>query len=210
MRGREQRRDRRRRAFVDVGRPHVKGHRRDLEGDAREHEHEAEQLPRRHARIERARDARIARGTGEAVHQRHAVEQDAARERAEYEILQPGLSRARIAAHEAGKDIAGERLQLEADVERDEVARRHHHPRADRRQQDEHRILGLQPLDGEKAWRDDQCDRGRQIDQRLGERREGIGAIEPVEGRAMTRRRRDRDGPGDRLRRELRPAGHQR
>ena len=37
--------DRRRRALVDVGRPHVERHRGDLEGEAGEHEDEAETAP---------------------------------------------------------------------------------------------------------------------------------------------------------------------
>ena len=42
--------DRRRRAFVDVGRPHVERHRADLEGEAGEHEDQAEQQADRDCR----------------------------------------------------------------------------------------------------------------------------------------------------------------
>ena len=41
-RGGEERGDRRRRALVDVGRPHVERHRRDLEAEAGEQEHQPE------------------------------------------------------------------------------------------------------------------------------------------------------------------------
>ena len=41
-RGGEEGGDRRRRAFVDVGRPHVERHGGDLEGETRDQEHEAE------------------------------------------------------------------------------------------------------------------------------------------------------------------------
>ena len=41
-RGGEEGRDRRRRALVDVGRPHVERHGRDLEGEADQQEHEAD------------------------------------------------------------------------------------------------------------------------------------------------------------------------
>ena len=44
-RGGEERRDRRRRAFVDVRRPHVERHCRDLEAEAREQEHQPEHEP---------------------------------------------------------------------------------------------------------------------------------------------------------------------
>ena len=44
-RGGEEGGDRRRRALVDVGRPHVERHGRDLEGEAREQEDEAEDQP---------------------------------------------------------------------------------------------------------------------------------------------------------------------
>ena len=41
-RGGEEDRDRRRRAFVDVRRPHVERHGGDLEGEADQHEHDAD------------------------------------------------------------------------------------------------------------------------------------------------------------------------
>ena len=63
-------------------------------------------------------------------------------ERAEHEIFEARLGRARVAALEAGEDIGGEALQLEADIEGEEVGRRDHHPHADRREQDQHRIFG--------------------------------------------------------------------
>ena len=44
-RGGEEGRHRRRRALVDVGRPHVERHRRNLEAEADEQEHQAEDQP---------------------------------------------------------------------------------------------------------------------------------------------------------------------
>jgi hypothetical protein len=87
--------DRRRRAFVYVRRPHVERHGRDLEGDAGEDEHQAEQLARGHA-IAAERDGDFAEQgrAGEAVEQRHAVEQDAGGKRAEDEIFEACFRRA--------------------------------------------------------------------------------------------------------------------
>ena len=73
----EERRHRRRRALIDVRRPHWNGTADDLEGEAGEQEHEAEDEPGIGASVERGRDA-VERGlAGEAVDQRAAVEQQA-------------------------------------------------------------------------------------------------------------------------------------
>ena len=58
---------------------------------------------------------------GEAVDQRAAVEQHARGERAEHEILEPGLGRARLVAVERGDHVERQALQLEAEIERDQV-----------------------------------------------------------------------------------------
>ena len=86
---------RRRRALVDVRRPHVERHRRNLEAEAGEQEHQAEHaapmlgLPcaacAMPAKLDRA---------GKAVNQRRAVEQHARGQRAEHEIFEAGFGRA--------------------------------------------------------------------------------------------------------------------
>ena len=92
-RGGEERRHRRRRALVDVGRPHVERHGRDLEAEAREQEHEAESEPDA-ALPGGLRDAGEAHRAGEAVDQRGAIEQHPGRQRAEHEVFQARLGRA--------------------------------------------------------------------------------------------------------------------
>ena len=88
--------DRRRRALVDVGRPHVERHRGDLEGEAGEHEDEADDEAGRAAVGERRGDRLEAGVAGEAVDQRRAVEEHAGGERAEHEIFEarPRVERA--------------------------------------------------------------------------------------------------------------------
>ena len=71
---------------------------------------------------QRAGDPVEAGRAGEAVEQGDAVEQDAARQRAEDEIFEARLGRARVAALEARQHISGEALQLEADIERQQIA----------------------------------------------------------------------------------------
>ena len=91
-RRREEGGDRRRRALVDVRRPHVERHGRDLEGEAGDHEDEAEdQAERRSAPESAAAICGEADVAGEAVDQRGAVEQHARRQRAEDEVLQAGF-----------------------------------------------------------------------------------------------------------------------
>ncbi len=156
-------------------------HRRDLEGEARQHEHQAEQQARAHARLHRDGHTGEAGRARKAIEQRNAVEQDARRQRAQHEIFETRFGRTIIAAQEARQNIGGQALQLETDIERQQVDRRHHRAHAHRRQQDEHRILGPHlAFAVEEARGDQDRDRSTDIDQDLGKGREGIGDIEPL------------------------------
>ena len=77
-RGREEGGDRRRRALIDIGRPHMERHGRNLEGEAGDDEDKAEDEAeaRRPAR-QRGGDLREAGRAGEAIDQRGAIEQHA-------------------------------------------------------------------------------------------------------------------------------------
>jgi len=74
-RGGKKRRDRRRCALIDIGRPHMERHGRDLERETGQHEHEAQQQPERRLPVGRVDDARKQRGSGIAIGQRRAVKQ---------------------------------------------------------------------------------------------------------------------------------------
>ena len=78
--------NRRRRALVDIGRPHVKRDGGNFEAEAGEQKHDAEDqsdaaLPRR------MRDAGKAHGAGKPIDERSAVEQHAGRQRTEHKIF---------------------------------------------------------------------------------------------------------------------------
>ena len=123
-----------------------------------------------------------ARRAGEAVHQADAVEQDAARQRAEDEILEARLARPRLVAVERGEDIGGETLQLEADVQRQQVVRADHHAHAERRQHEQHRIF--EPRRRrllEVRQRQHHRHRRPAKDQYFEEGREGVADIEAAE-----------------------------
>ena len=105
-RGGEEGGDRRRRALIDVGRPHVERHGRDLEGEAGQHEDEAEdQAELALAAAERRGDRLEAGVAGVAVDQADAVEQHARGQRAEDEIFQAGFGRAQVVAVDGGEHI---------------------------------------------------------------------------------------------------------
>ncbi len=142
-RGGEEGHDRGRGAFVDVGRPHVEGRGGDLEGQAAKQEHQAEQDPGVGAGVHRSGDVGEVCRAGEAVDQRGAVEQQARGQRPQHEILQAGLGGLGVVAAQGGQDVLGQGLQLDADVERDQIARGDHHAHADRRQHDQDRELEL-------------------------------------------------------------------
>ena len=90
--GGEERGHRRRRALVDVGRPHVERHRRDLEAETGEQENQAEYQSDAALR-RRLGDPGKRHVAGEAVDQRAAVQQHAGRQRAEHEIFEAGFGR---------------------------------------------------------------------------------------------------------------------
>ena len=111
---------------------------------------------------EALRDPAELGGAGEAVEQRDAVEQDPGGESAQHEIFEARLGRARVAALEAGEDVGGEALELEADIEGEEIAGRDHHPHADRGEEDQHRIFGaIVPVAAEPAHRHQHGDAAR-------------------------------------------------
>ncbi len=196
--------DRSRRALVDVRGPHVERHGADLEGQARQDEYDAEQgagaepFRARHLRADRLGDAAEQGGAGEAVKERDAVKQDAARQRAQHEIFEAGLGGAGVAALERGKDVGGEALQLEADIEGEEVAGRDHHAHADRRKQDQHRIFGAEvAVAAEPAHRRQHRDRGGEVDDDLRKGREAVADEQAVESGAAGVAEAGHEGGGD-------------
>ena len=100
---------RRGRALVGVGRPHVERHRRDLEERGRPaaaaRRPAAAAFARSGEPVRKAADARQVRGAGRAVDQRDAVEQEAAGEGAEQEVLERRLVRLERAAPEADQHV---------------------------------------------------------------------------------------------------------
>ena len=143
----EERGHRRRRALVDVRRPHVERHRRNLEAEADEQEHQPEHQADAGAALRRQirdfGDAGEADRAGEAVDQRGAVEQHARRQRAQHEILQARFRRLGAVAVEGGDDVERERHQLEAEIKRDQVGRRDQQQHAERRQQEQRAVFEL-------------------------------------------------------------------
>ena len=131
--GGEERRHRRRRAFIDVGRPHVERHGGNLEAEADEQEHQAEDQPDAGAVRGRLGDAGKADRAGEAVNQRGAVQQHAGRQRAEHEILQARFGRAHIVAVRGRHHVEWQAHQFEPEIERDQVGGRDQHHHAERR-----------------------------------------------------------------------------
>ena len=174
------------RAFVDVRRPHVERRGRDLEGEARDDEHQPEQQTQRDMAVgRRLDDAGEVRGAGEAIGQRGAIEQQARAERAQHEILQAGLGRLHAVPAQRRDDIERQRLQLQPHVERHQVGGRDHHHHAYHRQGDQQRVFEAQQVAaGHVALAHQQHRGGRQQDRHLGEAGEAVIDIEASEGLA--------------------------
>src|SRR5690606_29836962 len=114
-------------AFIDVWRPHMERNGRDLEGQASKYEHQAEQDAHLSLRTaDDGGDLSKVDATGVAIGQRNTVEHHAGAKRAENEILQSGLARARILTVNSGHDVERERLKLETEIERYQAVGRDH------------------------------------------------------------------------------------
>ena len=157
-RGGEEGCHRRRRAFIDVGRPHVERHRRNLEAEADEHKHQAEDQPEIGALVGRLGDPGKTDGAGETVDQRRAVQQHARRQRAQHEIFQSGFGRFHVVAVRGGHHIKRQTHHLEPEIKRDQIVCRYQQHHAERRQKEQHAVFEfLLVLDREPVDRQDQC-----------------------------------------------------
>ena len=74
-------------------------------------------------------------GAGGRIHQRDPVQQEAAGEGAEQEVLQRCFARAGVLAVEADQDVEGQREDLQPEEDGHEVAGDGHHPHAGRGQE---------------------------------------------------------------------------
>ncbi len=115
---------------------------------------------------------------GEPVKQAHAEQQDARSKRAQHEILEARFRRTVVHPQERGHDVGREAIEFEADIQRQQVSRRDHHAHAERGEHDEQREFGAHRLEAvEERRRNDQRYASARIDQQLGERCEGVGAV---------------------------------
>ena len=156
-RGGEERRHRRRRAFIDVGRPHMERHRRHLEAEAGEQEHQSENQANACPTFRRRGDAGEIHRAGKAVNQRRAITQHAGRHCTQHEILQAGFGRARIVAVRRRDHVKRQAHQFQTEIKRDQVRGRDQQHHAQSRQQHQHAEFEfLQLLAGQVIKRQDQ------------------------------------------------------
>ena len=116
-RGGHERDDRRRRAFVDVGRPDLEGRGGDLEAEA-DQDHERWQSRRGSESWlcgSAAAMAAMLRCSRCAEDQRDSVEEECGGEGAEQEVLDCRFGALACALAEAGEDVGGDRRDFEAD-----------------------------------------------------------------------------------------------
>ena len=148
----EERGDRIRRAFVDVGRPDMERDHGNLEADADEHEDQAESGRDRHAAEVKLVDEHVEAGRAhDAEDVGHAHDEEGGGEPAQDEIFHPGLQRGQAVAAVGDEDVKGNRHQLQRDEEEHEVVGRgeeHESHGGEKRQDGEfaavlHRLLHL-------------------------------------------------------------------
>ncbi len=184
---RHERRDRRRRALVDVGRPLVEGGDRGLEGEAGDRQRDAGQ--QQHVGGEavagdRRGDRAEVGGAGGAVDQRDPVQQRRRADGADDQVLQPRLQRVLAFHFGRAQHVQRDRQQLQADEQRNGVLRRRQqrHPR-DRGQQQRVKLAVAGFFGGERAPRQ-QHGRGAAGDQdQVEHQREVVDPQRPGEDR---------------------------
>ena len=118
--------DRGGRALVDVGRPLVEGGERDLEGKAggsHRHPEQDEGVVGVAAGAEGVGDRGEVGRAGGAVEHREAVEEGRRPDRADDQVLEPGLERALALQGRSAHHVERNREELEADEEADQVLR---------------------------------------------------------------------------------------
>ncbi len=133
-------------------------------------------------RSTRVRDALDVERAGGAVDHRHAVEQHARGQRAQHEVLHRRLGgRVRPPVHRHHR-VQRQRLQLEAEVEREEAVGRDHHHHAEQREQRQHEGLAAeQPARREVAARVEQHQRDGEVAEELEQVRQHVVDDQPVE-----------------------------
>ena len=117
----------------------MKRHGGNLEREAGQDEHEAEQNADIRMIMHRLRDRGEGDRAGIAVDERRAVKQHARRQRAEHEILEARFGGAQIMAAIGGDYVERQAHQFEAEIERDEIVGRDQHQHAERANEDEDR-----------------------------------------------------------------------
>ncbi len=154
----------------------MEGHCRDLETDSGNQQDDRE-LEARVALVageNRRHRAQVGRA-GQAVHQRHSVEQDAERKGAEQKILHRRFVRTLTRLDETGQDVERHGHRLEADEDGDEIDPAGHDHHAQRRAQNQEVVLTRRrAFDGEIAHRHQHGDTGGQQEDDLEEQRESI------------------------------------
>ena len=171
-------------------------HYADLECEARDDEHEAqrERKPllgnRRPIRIPRAqlaerlrylRDVQRAR---DAVDHRHAIQQQARRERPEHEVLHSRFGRHCRIPVERNHGIQAQRHQLEAQIQREEVIARDHHHHAEHREERQREVFAaIHAAIIQIGSRVDEAHGHRDIRHELQDRRHRVGDEHAVEGK---------------------------
>ena len=123
-------RDGQRRALVDVGHPHVEGHRRQLEAEARPPPARAPPAAARRrspAAVDGHRHLGEVRRAQRAVEQHDAVEQQAGGEGPQEHVLHGGLVGAAVVQRVPAEDVQAEAQQLQRQVGGQQLAGRGHH-----------------------------------------------------------------------------------
>ena len=202
-------RDAGRRALVDVRRPLVERHRRDLEGEA--DEDESETGHRERPALPGRADPLEVGVAGRAVEERHPVEEKRAREAADQEVLEGGLVAPEPPPVEARQHVDRDAHDLDPEEHHHHVDGGDEQHHAAGREQHERVVLAVLDAElGEVADREERREQGRERDHRDREVREAVEAHRRVRRVEDDRRAGEEGVPGEEERGEQEPDRHER
>ncbi len=128
-------------------------------------------------------------GAGGAVDQRQPVEQRGGPDRADHQVLEPGLQRGGPAHLGGAQHVQGDRQQLEADEQRHQVLRSGQQHHAEDRAQQQREVLAMARLGGRPvAQRQHHCHQPGHVEQQREEQRQDVDGQRALDdGRAVAR-----------------------
>jgi hypothetical protein len=159
----------------------VEGRGRELEGEARDHQHEAKDGDGREVARKRVGHVREHRRAGDAVDQDEAVEEHGGGDDARYEVLHPALCALAAAPVESDHGVGRNGCELYREEDAEKVPHGDEERRPEHDREDEHQVFGGVAGSSGPAGRGEHGDEGRAGDDQLEVEGEAVDHVAAAE-----------------------------